>query len=356
MGDIALRVNGLQLAGWTRATVTRGIEAVAGSFELSVSDKWANVNAAWPVVEEDECSVLVGGVPVLTGYVDRRSPAFGPTEHSLTVSGRDKTGDLVDCSAILSKWEFTNIPVLTLARRVAEPFGIPVSLQPGLAPPRPAERLTVDPGDSAFDVIERACRLVGLLPVSDGVGGLVLTRAGTSRATTELVEGVNILSASATFDVSGRFRRYVVLGQHRGADDFFGESAGRIRASATDLSVEREARVLVVRPEGNVTTEIAKRRAEWEATVRASRGDTVAVTVQGWTQADGNLWPVNAIVRVRAPHVGVDADMLIAQAVYSASADGGTTTQLALKRPDAFKPEPVKAKASGLWKEIARGV
>lgn len=356
MADVALRVNGKEFAGWTSARVTRGIECVAGSFDLEVSERWANQDQPWQIAEGDECSVLLGGVVVLTGYVDRRSISFDADSHTLSVSGRDKTGDLVDCSALLSVWEFNKVSVLKFATRVAEPFGISVALASGTTEPERLSKLTIDPGDSAFDAIERACRMAGLLPVSDGAGGLVLMQPNDAWADTALVQGENILSAGADFDASARFARYVVLGQHAGSDEYHGAVAARVRGEARDSDVRRTARVLVVRPEGNATNAHAKRRAEWEAIVRAARGDSVSVVVQGWQQGNGELWPVNALATVRSKALGVDGEMLISQVTYTVD-DGGTRTQLTLRRPDAFVPEPVVTKSTTgptRWKELER--
>jgi prophage tail gpP-like protein len=353
---IGLRVNGLEYGGWKSARVTRSIEAIAGSFELSVSERWDGQDKPWPIIEEDECVLVLENTPVIVGYVDKRSLSYGPKEHTLSVSGRDQTGDLVDCSAILDKWEFRNVSALTLAERIAEPFGISVSLQEGVVLPKSPAKFSVDPGESAFDVIEKACRTAGLLAVSDGSGGLLLTRTGSARATTELVRGQNILAASAEFDAAARFRHYRVLGQHQGTDELSGTSAAAVKGTAEDLNVRRSARSLLIRPEGNVTQAQAKVRAQWEATVRAARADAVSITVQGWTQADGTLWPINALARVRDSFLGIDGDLLITQAAYSVGPEG-TTTELTLKRPDSFKPEAtITTQSTGLWKEISRGV
>lgn len=341
MPDVTLQVGGKDYAGWKSVRVTRGIESVSGSFELSVSDRWTETAAAWPIVEGDECALKVGGETVLVGYVDRRTVAFDASSHSLSVSGRDRTGELVDCSAVLKTWEFYNTPVLTLARRLAEPFDVAVALQAGIVLPAPPARLAVDPGDSVFEVIERACRTAALLPVSDGRGGLLLMRPGSSRTSTALVEGENLLSASVERDGSGRYRKIVVRGQHSGGDALSGSTASAVEASALDLNVERAARVLLVRPEGNVTVALAKKRAEWEATVRAGRALTVTVTVQGWTQGSGALWPVNALVRLYSPRLEVDGELLITEATYNLDDSAGTTTTLTLRPPDAFIPEPV---------------
>lgn len=358
MSEISLLVNGKSYAGWKTARVTRGLESLCGGFELSVSERWEANTAPWPIYEEDECSLRLGSEVVLTGYVDKRSLAYGPGEHSLSVSGRDKAALLVDCSLTRGPWEFYGVPALTVAKRVCDPFGVAVAVTPGLAVPTPPDKVAVSPGDSPHDVLERLCRLCGVLAISDGQGGVVLMRPGTARAPTELVEGENILSASADFDSSSRFHRYVVLGQHVGTDTWSGGGTAGVIGSATDVNVRRTERVLVVRPEGNVTPVHAKRRAEWEATVRAARADSVTVTVQGWTQRSGALWPVNALVRMRSPHLGIDGDMLISQTVFSVGEDG-TKTTLTLRGPKSFLPEPTPGSAVGAdqsWKEIRRGV
>jgi prophage tail gpP-like protein len=332
--EVSLRVNRQEFTGWKSARVVRGIESVAGSFELTLAAP------AGDIPRGAECSVLLGREVVLTGYVDRREVELSAGEHNVTVGGRDRTGDLVDCSAELTRWEVRNTSVLALAALVAQPHGVGVTLQPGLEAPPKVAYLAVDPGDSAFEVIERACRAAALLPVADGRGGLVLTRAGSAPAAASVVEGRNMLSGRVTDDCTGQFRRYVVRGQQAGSDSLFGAEASSVQASAEDAGAPRRSRVLVVRAESGVTRALARRRAEWEAAVRAARAVTATVTVQGWAQRAGSLWPVNALVHVESPTLGLGEQMLITQAAYRLDSSG-TTTELTLRRADAFRPEPV---------------
>jgi len=356
MRDVRLQVSGREYGGWKTARVTRSLESVCRSFDLTVFDRWADAGEPWPIIEEDECTVLLGDERLVTGYVDRRSIAYGPDSHSLRVAGRDQAGALVDCSADIGQLEFANASVLKLARKLCDPFGLRVRMQDGLAEPAPVSRLSIDVGESAFDALERACRLAAVLPVSDGDGGIVLSRVGAARATDDLVEGENILEASADYDGTARFSAYRVVGQVAGTDDFFGGDAAAPKGTAIDAGVRRLERALVLRAEAVATSAQAKRRATWEATVRAARSQTVSVVVQGWEQRDGALWPLNALVHVKSPRLGIDADMLIAETAFSLD-DGGSKTTLALRRPDAFTPEPVRV-PSGVapWAEIARGV
>jgi prophage tail gpP-like protein len=373
--DLRLTVNGVVYTGWKSARVTRGIESISGSFDLAVTDSWGelwgdterifrpedelrpSIERIRPIRPEDECEVSIDEMPLITGYVDRRTISYSAGDHSLSISGRDRTGALVDCSARLKHWEFLNASVVDLAQRLAEPFGIAVSAEYGLNP-RPVPKLSVDPGDSAFDALERACRMAGVLAVSDGRGGLLLVRGGSSlRAKTALVEGTNILSASLQNDAAGRFRRYIVTAQQPGTDGAYAEIAACVRGEAQDADVKREDRELVVRSEGAASIAVATERAQWEAIVRAGRAGGVSIVVQGWLQKGGTPWPVNALVHVDSPMLGIDGDMLIVGATYSMDASSGTTTELSLKRPDAFAPTPVVTlEVSGRYKELAGGV
>jgi prophage tail gpP-like protein len=360
MSDVRLIVGGRSYGGWKGVRVTRTIESLAGSFDLDVTDRWGELEEPWPIAEEDPCRVEIEGEVVVDGFIDKRSISIGADARTLGYSGRDRTAALVDCSAELDVWTFRNASVVDVASKVAEPFGIKVSVQAGLVLPKPTGKVVVSPGDTAFAVIDRAATEAGVLVVGDGAGGILITRAGSERAA-PLVLGQNIKALSVDYDATERFARYVVLTQVGGTDGASG-GATRIRGQATDAEIRRTERVMILRPEAGITADFARQRADWEARIRAARAEAVSITVLGWRQPSGKVWPVNALARVRAIAAGIDGDLLISQADYSIGADG-EVTELHLVRPDAFTPEP-KAVVSGAgggggggggWKELAGG-
>jgi prophage tail gpP-like protein len=216
--------------------------------------------------------------------------------------------------------------------------------------------LVAHPGETGFEALKRAAASAGVLVVSDGAGGIVITRAGTGRASA-LIEGSNILDAGFRSDASNRFARYLLTTQTAGTDEAFGE-ATQIQAEATDQDVRRASRVDFLRPEqGYATVAAARRRADWEARTRAALADAVVVTVQGWRQPSGALWRPNQLTWVHAPKmIGVDGEMLISQVEWTVDSNGGRTTQLHVVRPDAFLPEPqAVVSGEGAWKELAKG-
>lgn len=339
---ITITVNGKVFGGWKECSVARSLETISGAFALQVSDRFPLQLTRWQIKERDLCTVQVAGETIITGQVDRRGIQLDAGAHSLTIEGRDKTGDLVDCSAIVPKWEFLNQNCLQICSKLAAQFSIPVTLAAGVKLPAPHPKFAINPGDSIFEAIDKACRFAGVMPVSDGKGGILLTRAGTERAPVAIIEGENLLSIGGDFDETKRFAKYIVRGQSVGTNETFGETAAHVEASATDAGA-RSPRVLLVRPEGPATQAQCKERAQWEATVRAARASVFTVRVQGWT-ASGALWQLNKLVRCTSKEAGVDTDLLISQVTFKLDQQSGTTTEMVLKRADAYKPEPIVSK------------
>jgi len=357
VADVRLIVNGTRHGGWKTIAISRSIESISGTFSLSISDKWLGQNNPWPILEEDRARVEIDGDPVVDGFVDSREVEIGATNRDLSYNGRDKSGALVDNSVLLDgrRWTFRKLGVVEIAKQLATPFGISVATQPGLVLPEAARKTVVNPGDTAFEVIARAAAQAGVLVVGDGLGGITITRAGTRRVE-PLILGRNIKTIGVSYNATERFSRYVLVTQTAGTDTASG-AATRIRAEARDLGVRREDRVLVVRPEAGMAIATGRRRVNWEANVRRGRAQTVTVTVQGWRQQSGDLWPVNALAEVEAVEAGVNGPLLISRVDYSTSIGEGQIARLTLVDPLTFTPEPVakKAAASGGWKELRKG-
>jgi prophage tail gpP-like protein len=258
---------------------------------------------------------------------------------------------MVDCSAVHSPGEWAGLKLDRIAGILANPFGITVTSQVDVGAAWPAERpFKLQPSETAFEALDRACRMRGVLPVSDGKGGLVLTKPGQTRCTTSLVQGQNVKSAGLSNDTTDRFRTYIVRGSQPGSDDLSPDQSSAVEARATDAGASA-GRNLIIIAEGSVDISTARKRAQWEATVRAARAVSVSVTVQGWRQADGTLWPVNGLVQVDLPWLRISGKMLITELTYTLD-ESGTQTQMTLRRKDAYTPEPEKPAEDDPWSEV----
>ncbi|MGY2185504.1 phage baseplate assembly protein [Pseudomonas sp. SDO5591_S426] len=365
MDDLELLVNGTNYFGWTSLGVTRAVDASSGAFTVTLTERWegqdgmAAQEEPWPILPGDRCEVRLGGIPMVIGYIDIFKPSFSANDHTINIQGRDRTADLIDCSAVHTPDEWKNIDLFRFAQILAKPFGVGVSADVPVGEVFSVCKL--QQGETAFEAIERYARQRRLSLMPDGAGGLLITRAGNKRASVGLVQGENILSASGSIDHSQRFRNYLVKGQAAYDPTSEGETEAHIEGGASDSGIRRYRPLLVVAESGS-SSGSAQERATWEANSRLGKSASASITVQGWRQTPGGpLWEPGMLVQVKSPWLRMDGQMIIRQATYERG-EGGTTTKLDIVSPQAFSPEPpdsnkgVKGKAGkkggrNIWAE-----
>src|SRR4029453_1411845 len=230
---VSVRIGGRDYVGWHAVTVHRGLEEASASFSCSVSERTTGMRLEpWVLAPGAPCAILVDGELVITGYIDTYSPRFDANSHSVEVRGRSRTADFVDGAAIVPGGQFKQLSLFEIAERLAAPFGLVVDALAAIG--GPLADVQIQQGESCYAVLERLCRMQGLL-VCDGPGGnLTLTRVGSRRAVGALRQGENILAASAELDASQRFSQYVVKGQRANTDDRedgTGETTGGARTT-----------------------------------------------------------------------------------------------------------------------------
>lgn len=338
---VDLLIDGRLYAGWKQASVTRAMDAAAGTFNLTVSDRWEPNDAPWAIEPGDACEVRVDGETVISGYVDMVRASFDAGSHSIQVQGRDKSSDMVDCSAVHSPDEWKNIGLKRLAETLGKPFGVAVKAETDLG--KPIDLVKLQHGETALEALNRHAKMRKVLVMPDGKGGILLTRTGARQAAVPLIQGTNILTANGTLDWSERFSDYIVKGQAGFKEDTDGETEAHAEAKVKDAYVDRYRPLMIIcDTEANNAT--AKDRATWEANTRLGKSAQGQVTVQGWRQTDGGaLWQPNMLVRVSLPWLSLEGEMLIRQVTFEKD-QGGTTTSLDIVSPQAFEPEPPDGK------------
>lgn len=332
--DITLRVENTIYGGWKAARIGLSMDAISGTFSLQVTDRWSEGTAPRPIRPGARCELAIGGETVIIGHVDAARPRYDAKIRGATVTGRDAAGDLVDCSAVNQPDEWSDRKLEQIVEAICEPFGIPVS-----AAVATGERFTkfkLQQGETAFSAIERLCRMRGVLAVSDGRGGVSLTRAGTARAAGALVNGPdgNVLEAEGDFDHRERYSSYTVKGWRQGSDAAWGAEVGA-QGTAEDKAVARY-RPLLIKAEGQIDTATAAARARWQSTVRAGKARRAVYSVQGWTH-NSRLWRPNTLVAVRDSWLGIEGDMLIAAVRFRRDEQDGTRAEISVVHPKAYE-------------------
>lgn len=383
---LMLKVGGQVFAGWKSVGIRLGLEQIAGTYELAITERWPNQATDWTIPPGEWCEILIGDDPVISGYVDAVSVSYDAASHEIKVNGRDRTGDLVDCSA--PSTSFSGLTFLQIAEKLTAPFGITVYDETAagrklntkekkagkkgtpVKKPRVGGKLpkcATQNGETVFKTLEKLARSEGVLLVSDGEGGLLITRAGMGGdCATVLKFGENILRAQFEHSHANLYSDITVKGQAAAADAGKFDvthaqpkgSVSRSKGAKTGNSQIARYRPLIVVAETQADGKRCQQRAEWEAANREAKARKITVTVQGWRQESGELWRINQRVKVVCPWMRVDEWWLIAGVSYRLD-EGGSLTELTLVGEKAFDllpeiPEPEGGAAAGKFKVIGK--
>lgn len=343
MSDLVeLKASGLLFAGWKSVRIECGIEQCAGAFDMSVSDRWGTQSQPWPIKPGDACEIVLNGETVIKGYTDEVRPEFDKQSHGIFVSGRDKTADLIDCSAVFKTGQWKNARLDKIAADIAKPFDIEVVVAAGVNLGAAFDSFNIEEGERAFEAIDRAARMRAVLVMADGAGRLLLATSSTLKTGSALVQGVNVLHAALIISWKERYSQITVKGQGKGTADVYGDQVAHGKASVTDDSIGRYRPLIVIAEQHGQGPTFAA-RAAWERNVRRGRGTRATVRVQGWTYPDASaggarvLWRPNRLVETQLPYLGLQQDLLIAKCVYTMDERAGSFTELHLADASAFE-------------------
>lgn len=336
--DVTLLLEGERFFGWKEAHVRRSIESLCGTFSFALLDKWAIEQQAIVLHPGQHVKLSIGDDVLVEGYIDRFAGAVGAAQRTLTITGRDKTADLVDCSPTGVPGSWKNISLDRLALLLASPYGIDVVTETNVG--ANFTSFALQTGETAFEALTRAAQKRAVLLVSDSEGRLVLTSASSERTFDGLELGFNLKEASVEYDYTERFSDYTVKGQSKTSGTGWTTKAVSIVGEAFDDEVSR-FRPRVIKATGGSSTKDCQNQARWEAGIRAAKSVSVRCTVQGVRQSNGVLWPVNRQTNVKIPDLGVQNSMLIVSLEQSITASGSVTA-FELRRPDAYASQPPK--------------
>ncbi|MBX9635334.1 MAG: hypothetical protein K2X44_10175 [Magnetospirillum sp.] len=334
--------------GVKKFAATMSLERIAGSFDLDLSNTWTvgGKLVTRPVHPLQPCVLAIGGETVITGHVDDAAPGYRKGEKGVKIKGRDLTARLVDCS--LEKREFNGQTLLSIAQALCSDFGIPVRLH-NWDGGKPLPRYSVDPGETYAKAIEDACRQMGVMMWTDGLGTLLIGRPGGGAYVGTLELGKNIIEAEATDSVADRFSTYTVLTNKTG-DSTWAEAGQPAKGMATDSEItlfRPKVEVAETQAEGAASID---ERANIRMQVARARGKKTIATVQGWYAPSGALWRPGQSLDIKDRELGRHGRLVVADLSLSAGTGEPTIAKLLLLPESAFKvaAEGISAKG-GAW-------
>ena len=342
---VTLSVNGQIYQRWTAVRITRSLKRVAAGFEI---DTPGEVDP--PILPFAACVLADDGDPIVTGYVDEARIEIAARETRTRITGRSKTGQLVDCTPDFQVTQFSGSAFDAIARAVAKPFGINVVIGPGVNVGDPFADATFEWSETAYRYLERLARQRGLLLTDDPQGDLVVATVGTAPAPAPLATGPggNVFAATGLLSGRQRFSQYTVRSQagmfQTGAQV---EPANEGTASDPGVPLYRPRGIIA---ESALLTADAQKRAEWEASHRLSASVVGKLSVPEWRAGAGagQLWQTNQVAKCTVPRLDMQGAGLLIGAVEFREDEHGRRTALTVAPPAAYSPEPLSS-ADATW-------
>lgn len=360
---IYLEVNGVKYEGFTDISVTRSIENFANQFSFSTTVREGSTQAddlgftrissikriQNDLMVQDEVRVFIDDNLILTGFIEDLNISYDAGSHSISVSGRDKTGDLIDSST--QKKVYTQLDFIKLVEKILSDNGyssikVINNLTAGSLTTldnsdNTANTNSISPenNDSIAQFIDSIAKKVQVLVYTNKDGNLVVTREGDEEVNGSLIntangENNNILSGNIKVSSLDRFNRLFVFAQ-AGNKDFTSQTVSQ-QGDATDSEVRTSRKKIINynKPSLNLSLQ---NYAKWSINIRRAKGARYNCRVQGYytTRENKEIWQPNTLVQIKDDLCQVNGQFLIQGVTYTKS-NQGSFTDLSIVNRGAF--------------------
>jgi prophage tail gpP-like protein len=355
---LTLRIGGRSHDDWERFDVDSDLLTPAGAWQLSVGTSEPVLPA--DVVSGAQAELRYGDSVIMTGMIDEVSHDVSRGQHYLELTGRDAAAVLVDCSApVFTAQEMTLQEVIT---QVVKPLGV-TRIRMQAEKTGNVKKVSIEPGDSAWDALKRAAETSGLWPWMAPDGTLIIGGPDYSTAPVDTLvmnrdgQNNNLLRLGKRTDMSGRYSQTTVLAQSHGTGDEDGKASRKCTVKDITMTVYRPR--IVVEGDAQSDEEVQYRARKLQADARLN-GLALTATVRGFTTADGILWAPGQRVTVKSDVHGLDEVYFIMRRTFRGGRGQRQETSLLLREdgiwlPDAYPKSRRKKghkrgkKDKGLW-------
>lgn len=357
-----LEVAGKDYSRFVRASAINRIDAIASTFAFTATSE---DGVPLPFKGGESCVVSVDGEPIITGFIEIVSVDGSSEEHSIEITGRSRTGDLLDSSFGALSDLSASVTMKRVLEKVIEHIDPSTSSRERIQvidnanpdPFNPAEdKLAPEQGQSVFEFFEKLSRKRQVLFTDDADGNLVIqTGVGTvvDAKIQNLIRdnGNGVIRYSVSYDTTGRFNVYRVFSQPN-AGGLFSATPDVVAGGGdeqTDADIRRGRQLVLISETASSSGE-SFNRAIWEANVRRARGRVYGATVHGYRNQSGDIWRPNTVVQVVDDFAGINSQMLVNTVEFSMTPNDGRVTVLSLVERNAYQltlEEPVEEEELG---------
>ncbi len=349
--SMLLRVNGSPFDNFLSGSVNIRLDVLCNTFSFVMVRSETD---PLPFKLGDACEVLVNDVKVLTGVIEAMTIDYDQEDHRIELVGRDTTSDLLDSSMLKLSDLGKGITLKAIIEKVISNIGSKIKVIDNANPDSfnsVNDLASPEPGKGAFEFVEKLARQRQVLLTSDADGNVVITQNSGKFLDGAKVQNTiannqdnNVINATASYDNTKRFRRYVLSSQ--------ANVSALDESSVTSLEtiIDREGvtfdrslnvgRQLVIAAEAAYAKTDDFNRVRWEANLRKARGNLYTAEFYQFS-VDGdpnnsNIWEANKLVKVVDDFVDINANLLINSITFSLDISSGSKSVITFVEPDAY--------------------
>ncbi len=325
MSDIVtLAVNGVEFKGWESLTITRSLNNLADGFSMTgpFDPTDPQVIAAFKPSGYQRAVVKIDDEVVFTGRIETPTGSDSASDRTLNIQGRSLPAVLADCP-IVGNLSFNKLSLSTIARQVCQPFGIEVFAENDT---NPIQTAAAEPGQMAFEFLNRLAQDYNLILKSDPQGRLLVTRPnakGAPIASLAVGQG-NLMGVTGTFDGTKRFSSYKVATQNLGWVD---DNKGNNIAYDNGVKIYRPK----VEAGSEADSKYGNYAAAWKRALALADFFQLDAQWSGWRTPSGKIWTPGQMITLLAPGAWILKETLLMIGDLTLTVDAGQGRTTALK-------------------------
>lgn len=349
---LSVSVNGRDLQTAKSIRVAKQLDRSNGTFNIVYSLDETGTTA---IEVNDRIQIKADGTTVLDGFAEKFNMKVSANQRMVTVTGRDKTCDLVD-SSIRGQKEWSGpISLQAIAEQIITDLGADIQVvddSENTPDFLATDLLSANPGETCFAFLNRLGkkRQVTITTNVDGnlqfIGGtpqdtgLTLLRIDGGQAN-------NIKDLMIDIDYTDLFSEYRTLGQQnplRLDDQIPTSTIVNTSGEAQDADA-RSTRYLEIKLDEDADGQTAQDSADHQASIRRSNAFKVTAVYAGHT-LNGIVPEPGKFVSVIDDKFGLDTRAVV-RAFTMVYTEASSETQVVLSRENAYTKRVVPSGSSG---------
>jgi prophage tail gpP-like protein len=295
---VEISCNGIVINQVNDFTLNKSIENFCGSFSFTITQSTVN---KVKIRQGADIVIYIAGELVFTGLVEAIEHNQGFNQHSLAISGRDKTAELID-SYILPK-QYKQNDFLKLIRIVLDDNGyndIKIESDIKTLPKLLGQSFVAEKDQKIFDFFDKLAKLINVILITDAYGDIIITREGADLAVGNLniaSNNINILNSSLSVDSNETYKYIRIIGSQK---TDLSKKRLKQKVEFTDERASTKKR-LIVSIGNNANRQTLESVANWYMAVKRGKGARYNTEVRGFLTniTSGLLWQPNTILLLK---------------------------------------------------------